>query len=203
MSEKDKTVAESEPKLTAAKSAAAGKETDSLPARLSADKDARNASVQQSAEKDADSAAAQLSAEDDADSISEQQPADEHQAYLNVLKAAEEAERKRNSYKKYGPAVIIGSGIIFLALMFSLDSKIDLLILWVASVLLCAALMIRAEYHFHRFRVILGLEKEIGEAEESDDVETDAAEDAADSAGEADAAESAADQTTAEEDTTE
>ena len=49
------------------------------------------------------------------------------------------------------------SGVLFLALMFTLDDKIIFLILWVATVLYTVALMIRAEYKFQQFKYYLGL----------------------------------------------
>ena len=87
-------------------------------------------------------------------------PEEEHLVYQRVEAAYKDAERKRRKYKKYGPLAILLSAIIFLALIIGLDSKIDFLILWVAAVLYCAALMIRAEYKCHKFRVMLGLTEE-------------------------------------------
>ena len=52
--------------------------------------------------------------------------------------------------------------------MFSLDYKIEFLIIWVASVLFCAALMIKAEYKYHQFQLMLGLIDE-NEDDEYDD----------------------------------
>ena len=108
--------------------------------------------------------------------FTETDAADEHQVYLNVVAAYKEAERKRKSYKKYGPLAIFLSGLMFLLLIIGLDSKIDFLIMWVVAILFCAALMIRAEYKYYKFRVMLGLSKagEDGE-EDAQDGEPDAA----------------------------
>lgn len=100
--------------------------------------------------------------------------ADEHRVYLNVLEAYKEAEKKRNSYKKYGPLAVMLSAVMFLLLIIGLDSKIDFLIMWVATILFCVALMIRAEYKYYKFRVMLGLsedEENAGEDEEDGDSE--------------------------------
>lgn len=83
--------------------------------------------------------------------------AGEHQVYLNVLSGYEEAKKKRNSYKTYGPLVVIITGILFLTLMFTLENKITFLILWVVTDLYTVALMIRAEYRYHQFQEMLGL----------------------------------------------
>lgn len=83
--------------------------------------------------------------------------ADEHQVFLNVLLAYDEAKRKREKYKKFGPIFILVSGIVFLSLIFALESKIDFLILWIITDFYCAALMIRAEYKFYKFKKILGV----------------------------------------------
>lgn len=85
--------------------------------------------------------------------------ADEHQVFINVLQAYDEAKSKRDKYKKYGPLFVIISGIVFLALIFTLPRKIEFLILWVITDLICVALMIRAEYVFNQFKEILGIIK--------------------------------------------
>ena len=85
--------------------------------------------------------------------------ADEHQVFINVLQAYDEAKSKRDKYKKYGPLFVIISGIVFLALIFTLSRKIEFLILWVITDLICVALMIRAEYVFNQFKEILGIIK--------------------------------------------
>lgn len=94
---------------------------------------------------------------------------DEHKVKEEVINIFEEAKRKRDNYKKYGPLFIFVSGIIFLTLMFSVDSKIVFLFLWVASVLYCAALMIRAEYRYYKISKILGfIEEDEGSVNEED-----------------------------------
>ncbi len=85
---------------------------------------------------------------------------DEHKVKEEVIQIFEEARRKRDNYKKYGPLFILISGVVFLTLMFSLESKIVFLFLWVVSVLYCAALMLRAEYRYYKISKILGFVKE-------------------------------------------
>ena len=84
----------------------------------------------------------------------------EHQTYLKIQKEYEQAKDKRLKYRRYGAIFIILSGIIFLTLMFSLENKIAFLILWVITDFYCAALMIRADYKYHKFADYLGIEDE-------------------------------------------
>ena len=91
----------------------------------------------------------------------------EHFTYLKIKEEYENAKRRRLKYKKYGALFIILSGIIFLTLMFSLESKIEFLILWVISDFYCAALMIRADYKYHKFASYLGIEDEYNNNTES------------------------------------
>lgn len=84
---------------------------------------------------------------------------DEHQVYLNVTAEYKNVKTKRENYKKYGPIIVIVTGIVFLTLMFSLENKIQFLILWVATDLFIVALMIYAEYKYEQFRRMLGLSK--------------------------------------------
>ena len=84
----------------------------------------------------------------------------ERRTYLLIKEAYEDAKEKRLKYKRYGALFIVFSGIIFLTLMFSLDNKIDFLILWVITDFFCAALMIRADYKYHKFADYLGVEDE-------------------------------------------
>lgn len=84
----------------------------------------------------------------------------EHMVYTRVLAAYEDAKQKRLSYKKYGTMFVIFSGIIFLTLMFSLESKIQFLILWVITDFYCVALMIRSEYKCYQLAEILGISDE-------------------------------------------
>ena len=93
----------------------------------------------------------------------------EHLTYLRIQEEYESSKRRRLVYRKYGLLFIILSGIIFLSLMFGLESKIQFLVLWVASCFYCCALMIRADYRYHTFAGYLGLIKK--EEEMEDDIE--------------------------------
>lgn len=94
---------------------------------------------------------------------------DEHEVTKKTIEMFEELRVRRDKYKKYGPLFILVSGIIFLALMFSLESKVFFLILWVISVIYCAALMIRSEYRYHQCAKLLGLLEDEGEQGEEDE----------------------------------
>ncbi|MBR2279812.1 MAG: hypothetical protein IJ903_02635 [Ruminococcus sp.] len=84
----------------------------------------------------------------------------EHLTYLKIQKEYEEAKEKRLKYRRFGALFILLSGIIFLTLMFSLENKIAFLILWVITDFYCAALMIRADYKYHKFADYLGIKDE-------------------------------------------
>lgn len=84
----------------------------------------------------------------------------EHLTYLKIKAEYEQAKRKRLKYKRFGALFVIISGIVFLTLMFSLESKIGFLILWVVSDFICAAIMIRADYKYHKFAEYLGIDDE-------------------------------------------
>ena len=105
---------------------------------------------------------------DDAEVVPDFDTVDRDMVFYNVVEAYRDAFKKRENYKKYGPLTVIITGILFLTLMFTLDDKIMFLILWVVTDLYIVALMVRAEYKLHRFRVILGLEKD-GEEEPGDE----------------------------------
>ena len=99
-----------------------------------------------------------------ADTVAEIGEPDKELVFQNVAKAYEEAKRKREKYKKIGPLFVLISGIIFLALIFTLENKITFLIFWVITILYTVALMIRTEYKYHQFRRYLGLtDEEAGE----------------------------------------
>ncbi len=95
--------------------------------------------------------------------------ADGSTVFLRVAKAYEDVKKKRGNYKKYGPLAVLITGVVFLTLMFSMENKATFLIIWVITVLFTAALMIRAEYNYHKFRYYLGLADE--DAEEDEEVE--------------------------------
>ena len=94
---------------------------------------------------------------------------DKDTVFLKVAKAYEEVRHKRENYKKYGPLSVLITGVVFLTLMFSLENKVVFLIIWVITTLYTAALMIRAEYNYNKFRYYLGLADE--EAEDDGDSE--------------------------------
>lgn len=95
----------------------------------------------------------------------------EHYTYLKIQEEYEESKRKRLAYKRYGALFIILSGVLFLTLMFSLDRKIEFLSLWVITDFFCAALMIRADYRYHRFAQYLGVEDEYSNYPEDEEDE--------------------------------
>ena len=97
--------------------------------------------------------------------------ADRSMVFLKVAKAYEDVKKKRENYKKYGPLAVLITGVVFLTLMFSMENKATFLIIWVITVLFTAALMIRAEYNYHKFRYYLGLADEDAEEDEEGEEE--------------------------------
>lgn len=95
----------------------------------------------------------------------------EHLTYLRIKEEYEDAKEKRLKYKRYGALFIIISGIVFLTLMFSLENKIAFLILWVVTDFYCAALMIRADYKYHKFAEYLGVDDEYTNNKKEEDEE--------------------------------
>lgn len=92
----------------------------------------------------------------------------EHLTYERIKEEYEDAKRKRVKYKRFGFLYIIISGIVFLTLMFSVDSKIAFLVLWVITDFACAAIMIHADYRYHTFADYLGIEDEYSQKPESE-----------------------------------
>lgn len=103
----------------------------------------------------------------------------EHLTYLRILSEYNKAKDKRTNYKHYGFAFIIVSGLVFLALMFSLETKIEFLCLWIVTILYCVVVMIRADYRYHTFKEYLDIadeddmEQEENEACEEDDPDSE------------------------------
>ncbi|MBR2177057.1 MAG: hypothetical protein IJ861_08955 [Clostridia bacterium] len=84
----------------------------------------------------------------------------EHLTYLRILEQYNEAKIKRTNYRRYGSAFIIISALVFLTLIFSLETKIEFLCLWIVVILYCVAVMIRADYKYHTFKEYLGIADE-------------------------------------------
>lgn len=84
----------------------------------------------------------------------------EHLTYLRVLNEYNNLKEKRNLNRRYGSIAIIISAVLLLALMFSLESKIELLVIWIAIILYCVAVLIRTEYKYHCFKEYLGIADE-------------------------------------------
>ncbi len=84
----------------------------------------------------------------------------EHLTFLMVTQKYNELKNKRLSARRYGSLFIIISGIVFLTLMFSLESKIQCLCLWIATILYCVSVMLKSDYNYQVFKEILGAEDE-------------------------------------------
>ncbi len=81
----------------------------------------------------------------------------EHSVYLAVCKKYDEYKLKRVRYRRYGVIAIVLSALVFILLMFSLESKVLLLIFWVITVVFTIVLMVRADYLFNMYSEMLGL----------------------------------------------
>ncbi len=89
----------------------------------------------------------------------------EHLTYLAVYEKYNEYQKKRYSVRRYGTLFILLSGLVFLLLMFTRDSKVNFLILWIAAIIFCVVLMIRADYLYKMYKDMLGISDEYDEQE--------------------------------------
>ena len=99
----------------------------------------------------------------------------EHNTYLRVKYEYMEMKEKREKVNRIGIIFIAVSDIVFLALMFSLESKLFFLVLWIITIIFVVAYLIHNEYRIYRLRVYLGYEDE-NEPEEKDDESEDESE---------------------------
>lgn len=81
----------------------------------------------------------------------------EHLTYLSVYEKYNDYKKKRVTWKRGGALFIIISGLVFLTLMFSLESKIGFLVLWIITIILCVAFMIRTDYMYNEYKNMLGI----------------------------------------------
>ena len=81
----------------------------------------------------------------------------EHRAYLRLRQKYEEYKEKRIRYRTVGITFVILSALVYLALMFSLPSKVFFLIMWIITILACVALMLRTDYLYNMYREMLEL----------------------------------------------
>lgn len=95
----------------------------------------------------------------------------ERRTFKKLQEQYGEFSRKRPQYIKYGLLSIFIIPIVFLVLMFSLESKLIFLVLWIISLIACAVFLIVVEYKDYWYRQLLGLnnEKESENTEEPED----------------------------------
>ncbi|MBQ3969053.1 MAG: hypothetical protein II685_01050 [Clostridia bacterium] len=92
----------------------------------------------------------------------------EHNAYLRLLHEYNNFRRKRNNCRKVGMLVIILLAVLFLIMMFSLDSKVLFLTLWVISIFVSVFVIIRIDYRCYKYAAILGINDNEEELEMTD-----------------------------------
>lgn len=85
-----------------------------------------------------------------------------------IRKEFEEFSRKRKKYIKFGFISIVAIPIFLMILMFSLESKIICLVLWVSSIILIAAVIIAIEYKDFKYKKLLGIKHTPEEEEEEE-----------------------------------
>ncbi len=93
----------------------------------------------------------------------------EHLTYLAVYEKYEEYSKKRFTYRKAGLVIIILSVIVFILLMLSQAMKVIALLLWIAIILSCVAVMITADHRYDTYREMLGLKDELDDGYEDDE----------------------------------
>ena len=81
----------------------------------------------------------------------------EHLTYLAVYEKYNEFKIKRMRYRDYGTIFIIVSAFVFMILMFSLETKIAFLCLWVITILSAVFFMLRADYKYNMYKEMLGI----------------------------------------------
>lgn len=81
----------------------------------------------------------------------------EHLTYLAVYEKYNEFKIKRMKYRDIGTIFIIVSALIFIVLMFSHESKIAFLCLWVITILGAVFFMLRADYGYNMYKEMLGI----------------------------------------------
>ena len=82
----------------------------------------------------------------------------EHNAYLRLLHEYNNFVKKREKCRRVGIFVIISLAILFLILMFSVDSKVLFLSLWVISIFISVFIIIRIDYRCYKYATILGID---------------------------------------------
>lgn len=91
----------------------------------------------------------------------------EHNAYLRLMHEYKAEYAKREKCIKIGILLIIISAVVFLALMFSLDSKTFFLTLWIIFIISGIAVMTRIDYRCYKYEKILGIKN----TDKEDDLE--------------------------------
>src|SRR5574344_1699604 len=97
----------------------------------------------------------------------------EHLTYMRVKAKYDEFTEKRVKYTRWGIAFILISALFFLSLMFSLETKIEFLCLWILTTLICIAVLIRTDYRYNWYKELLGLADKFDEIEYDFDEEYD------------------------------
>lgn len=81
----------------------------------------------------------------------------EHNAYLRLMHEYKAEYAKREKCIKVGILLITISAVVFLALMFSLDSKTFFLTLWIIFIISGIAVITRIDYRCYKYEKILGI----------------------------------------------
>ncbi|MGN0471181.1 MAG: hypothetical protein ACI4GV_09745 [Acutalibacteraceae bacterium] len=96
----------------------------------------------------------------------------EHNTYIRLKDEYTEMKEMRKKVNKTGIIFIGISSIVFLALMFSLESKLFFLVLWIIIIICTVAYLIHNEYKIYKLRIYLGYENE-NENDEDDEEDDD------------------------------
>lgn len=82
----------------------------------------------------------------------------QQKTFLQLTANYKEFSRKRPQYIKYGLLSIFILPVVFLVLMFSLESKLFFLTLWIVSIIASAGFLIVVEYKDYWYRQLLGID---------------------------------------------
>lgn len=96
----------------------------------------------------------------------------EHLTYLRTLEMYENLKEKRRAFKRYGPVFILCSAVFFLFLMFTFDSRIQFLCLWIFTTFMCVFFMAKSDWNCYVFEKLLGKRSEYNESDEFEDMDS-------------------------------
>lgn len=97
------------------------------------------------------------------------QSIDDSEIVKQIKAEFEDFSRKRKKYIKFGFVSILVIPFILMILMFSLESKIICLVLWVSAIIIISSVIIAIEYTDFKYKKLLGISQPPKEDDEDKD----------------------------------